>query len=1113
MMNLSNDMDLSYTTVTDENGQYEIPAVSPGYYKLRPSKTDDLLGVSQTDASDIARFIIHAQDLTCTTRIAADVSLNRSISPKDVSDVSTYAIPGLLKDCINEDCQPWTFSSTRPSTCGDQMVHATPYRQFVSLNTDLTDQNFMAFRLGDVTGNWQPDDSPSQSINSKTRYKARIARTESAQASYPFTVAIAIEDAMPIRGIDMGIAFDPEMIEAVSAQLSGRLLDHSDYEINYGKGIRGTISLGVYTNGDILTTSGEIISILFNFIGNENDRSPLTFNRFEINEQTVDGGFMIENHLSSQVEVGLENNAPVLFDIETKGPAPMGVIPDQVTLEDTAIHSIPLTALAGCNAVLSFDISSSGLISAENISYTCMSDTFYISMTPISDQSGNAVISVTAIDEANQASSISFHYTVLSVNDPPTALDDAFFTTENQDISGVLYAFDTDGTIVSYTIVSHPEKGNVNIDNVGNFTYMPAINQFGDDSFEYAVYDHNNALSNTALVSLYITPVNTPPIAYSKDVVVDEDKHIFIKCIATDPDNDPLTYHLVNLPAHGEINQLTDTVLYTPDLNYNGPDGFTYKVSDGLQDSNTASIMITVYPVDDPPQAISQQVVTTENMPVDITLTGFSPDQKTLTFEITGQPLHGILSQSMPYVTYTPDTDFTGTDVFQFIADDGQSKSSPASISITVERSDTYLLSLLGSGHGTVKINSTSVLLPWESRFQADQKVCFEAVPDIDWQFINWTGDIQVSENPVCITLDKNKSITANMAIKTFELSIQGSESIIINNEQQHLPFNQNFDIHTSIVLKTASERFNCWDGDIQSNQNSLTFTMNSNMSITAHFYPVPDWQTEIHVDREVDNSDVIQHNSIIVGTADQAHTKSADELPDKYSCDIVLNNETFTAMKKEIQQNIHDEYQWTIAVDPHGNVGSPYAQATARLSWDASTLSPQGSYQLLTSNAEIAVSDMRLSTAYEVSDTSYTSLMIIWQKQETFDFHLKQGWNLIALPLTPSTTAITELFPDYEAAYEYKHGAYASVSSIIPGKGYWLKVPSQKVYSISGEPYQTNDMGLPVEEGWHLIGGSYEEMTPDGSIKAIFRYVDGRYEPAISLLPGWGYWIRVGPS
>jgi alpha-tubulin suppressor-like RCC1 family protein len=1108
LMTLSGE--LTYTAVTDNNGQYVIPAVSPGYYILNPSKKDDLLGVSQTDASDIARFIIHSQDLTCTTMIAADVSLNRSISPKDVSDTSIYAVPGLLKSCINEFCKPWTFSSIRPVRCDDQVVQSTPYRQYV-LDTDQPEQNFIAFRLGDVTGNWQPDDIPTQAKTLETRYKARIFSTESAQESYPFTVAIAIDEPLAIRGIDIGITYDPDVVEAVSAKRTGSLLEHSDYELIYGTGIRGEISLGVHTNNEILTTSGEIISIQFNFIGNESARSPLAFKQFSINEQSPGGGFLVDNHLSSHVEVALDNGVPVLFDTETQGPSPIGIIPDQTIMEDSAIHSIPLTTLAGCNSDLIISTSDTSLIALENISYTCLSDTFYISLTPTADQSGAVMITITVIDEKNLASSTSFEISVWSLNDPPVAIDAEFFTIENQDINGGLNCFDKDSVIQSYTIVSYPSKGNVTI-NDGQFTYSPDVNQYGEDSFTFVVYDDFNARSNTANVNIFITPINSHPIAYSKDVTVYENKYIYIKLIAADPDNDNLTYHLLNLPSHGEVSQITDTVLYRPDINYYGPDAFTYKVNDGLCNSEIASIMITVYPGDRPSQAISQQVDTTENMPVDITLTGFSPYQKPLTFRITEPPTHGILSQSTPYLTYTPDTDFNGSDAFMFIVNDGVSDSSPATITITVDRSDSYVLNILGVGHGTVKINSATVMLPWESRFQTDQKVCFEAVPDSDWRFINWTGDFQSTENSVCVTVDKNKTITANMAIKTFALTIQGNEIITINNEQYNLPFSQMYEINTPIILESTSERFNCWEeGDSQTFQNPFEFMIQSNMSINANFYPVPDWQTEIHVERWVDNTNAIQHNSVFMGVASQAYTRKTSDIPNNYSCDIVLNDQSFDALNKDIQKDCFDEYQWLIAVDPHGSEGNPYVQTTATISWDASTFSPEGNYVLKNETGEIVVSDMRTITEYQVSGTSYKTFTIIWQRREIFEFHLNKGWNLISLPVNPDMKELKQLFPDYESAYEYKKGAYISVTTMIPGKGYWLKVPSQKVYSISGQPLSSYTINLP--QGLHLVGWPFEKTALDMSTNNVCCYIDGKCEQIFSLQPGLGYWIRIIPQ
>ncbi len=43
------------------------------------------------------------------------------------------------------------------------------------------------------------------------------------------------------------------------------------------------------------------------------------------------------------------------------------------------------------------------------------------------------------------------------------------------------------------------------------------------------------------------------------------------------------------------------TFTYTPNLNFNGTDSFTFKVNDGEEDSNIAAITITVNAVNDAP--------------------------------------------------------------------------------------------------------------------------------------------------------------------------------------------------------------------------------------------------------------------------------------------------------------------------------------------------------------------------------------------------------------------------------------------------------------------------------------------------------------------------------
>jgi len=659
-------------------------------------------------------------------------------------------------------------------------------------------------------------------------------------------------------------------------------------------------------------------------------------------------------------------------------------------------------------------------------------------------------------------------------------------------------------------------KNNIGTGNLMTITWE-TMSKSGDAfiSFNtYQLFDYGAEMINVSQAhnaTINITPINTPPIAYGNEIFTHDDKHIYISLGATDFDNDELTYHILSLPTHGKVSLTGNAALYTPNTDYNGTDSFTFKVNDGNTDSNTAAITITVYPVGGILQAISQDVKITEDMPINITLTGYSPDSKPLTFQIIHQPVHGILSESSPYLTYTPDHHFFGTDCFKFIANDSISDSLSETISITVERSKTYELKLLGNVNATAFINSTSVLLPWNKQFQADQEVCIEVIPDSDWQFVQWQGDLQSSENPVCVILDQNKTITANMEIKTFVLSIQGSEPITINNALHILPFSKEFEIHTPITLESDSEFFRRWEGDINRYQRFYTFTINSDMAITAIFYPVTDWKTTIHLKRASEYCAFRDQSSVTIGTA--THAYKIDAMPAlpclccyMYLFDHIYDN-AFPKIREDIRQSNILKHEWHIAALPRGE--NPHKNAS--ISWDPLSFDPEGQYILKHYTGEILVSDMRKISEYELTHVySYNYFTIVWQKSGTYSIHLQQGWNLISLPLTPSNTAISHLFPDYEAAYEYKNGAYHSVTHIKPGLGYWLKIPSEKTYAISGQPFLS--YAVDLAEGWHIIGQSYNEIPTDNIYNTpIFRYVNGRYEQAFKLMPGFGYWWKLG--
>jgi uncharacterized repeat protein (TIGR01451 family) len=83
--------------------------------------------------------------------------------------------------------------------------------------------------------------------------------------------------------------------------------------------------------------------------------------------------------------------------------------------------------------------------------------------------------------------------------------------------------------------------------------------------------------------------------------------------------------------------------------------------------------------------AYSQQVETSEGVPVPIPLTGYTPTANPLAFAVVVGPLHGVLSGVAPALTYTPAAGFEGVDIFTFQVNDGLNTSIPAAVMLTVQ--------------------------------------------------------------------------------------------------------------------------------------------------------------------------------------------------------------------------------------------------------------------------------------------------------------------------------------------------------------------------------------------------------------------------------------------
>ena len=108
----------------------------------------------------------------------------------------------------------------------------------------------------------------------------------------------------------------------------------------------------------------------------------------------------------------------------------------------------------------------------------------------------------------------------------------------------------------------------------------------------------------------------------------------------------------------------------------------TYNVSDVA--GNAATQVTRTVNVNGSPTANAQSVATNEDTAKIITLTGSDPNNDPLSFIVVANPTHGVLSGTAPNLTYTPASNYNGSDSFTFKVNDGSSNSNIATVSITV---------------------------------------------------------------------------------------------------------------------------------------------------------------------------------------------------------------------------------------------------------------------------------------------------------------------------------------------------------------------------------------------------------------------------------------------
>jgi len=319
--------------------------------------------------------------------------------------------------------------------------------------------------------------------------------------------------------------------------------------------------------------------------------------------------------------------------------------------------------------------------------------------------------SYTIADSGGLTATAQVSVTVNGVNDLPVADDDQYNLPENSTLTvgapGVLANdSDLDGDGLIAVKESDPVTGTLAWAGDGSFVYTPTLNFNGVVTFTYRAHDGQTD-SNTAVVTIIVLGFNEAPVATGDDYLIPEDHTLSEAAPGVlgnddDPDGNQLTAALDEEPAAGSLAfNLDGSFVYTPVLNFNGVVTFTYHANDGLLDSNTAVVTITVTAVNDAPVAMADSYSTTEEITLSVTaLEGVLANDEDvegdlLTAVLVSEPVSGtVLLRPDGSFVYTPTTGFSGVDSFSYQADDGADLSEPVMVTLMVAarpRSYVYL--------------------------------------------------------------------------------------------------------------------------------------------------------------------------------------------------------------------------------------------------------------------------------------------------------------------------------------------------------------------------------------------------------------------------------------
>jgi VCBS repeat-containing protein len=404
-----------------------------------------------------------------------------------------------------------------------------------------------------------------------------------------------------------------------------------------------------------------------------------------------EAGFTGSDTFTFRANDGAANSNTATFTITVTqvNHLPIGVADFHTTAEDTQLV-VPAPGVLGNDSDQDGDTLTAVLVTTTQHGQLTLSANGGFTYTPAANYFGPDSFTYVPDDGSGISLTppVQVSITVTSVNDPPVGTADSRTTAEDTQLvvaaPGVLANdSDVEGQALTAVLVTTTQHGQLTLSANGGFTYTPAANYNGPDSFTYRPRDAQGATAVTPVqVSITVTPVNDPPVARNDSYATDMNTILGVPAPGvlandTDVDGDALTTTLETSPLHGTVQfSSTGFFFYTPATGYTGSDSFTYRTSDGVL-SSVATVSLTVRVVNFPPTVVNDSYTTAEDVRLVVGARGVltndaDPEGRSLTAKVVTNPTHGTLSlKADGSFTYTPAANYNGPDTFRYSASDG----------------------------------------------------------------------------------------------------------------------------------------------------------------------------------------------------------------------------------------------------------------------------------------------------------------------------------------------------------------------------------------------------------------------------------------------------------